>query len=945
MSIPLACTIVANNYLAYARAFTRSFLERHPAGKVCVLIVDRPQPGLDYGREPFEVTFADQLGIPQFAHFAFRYSILELSTAVKPYFLRHLHRTLGCDRICYFDPDILVLGDLAELYERLGRVDAVLTPHLTAPIDDSLVPSEREILLSGIYNLGFLGISFNERTLPFLDWWSRRLHRECLHDVAKGLFVDQRWMDFAPAFLPRVEILHDPGYNVAYWNLAHRRIEKRNDRWLASGVPLRFFHFSGYDFRRPELISRFQNRFSFGDRPDVAPLFEIYGERLEREGQEEVQHIPYSYGQFDNGVAVPEVARRALQQADPEGKRWPDPFSTVGPDSFFDWLRQPVNGSQPPLPRLALVLWDHREDLQRFFTRPWKEDSLRFAYWFAGSTGAPEHIDSAFTADLGLFLTQAGNLAAERTRRERALSSLAPALEPLLAGETKELAAAEIDWLTAEASHEPRRRPRVPRLAMEMHRRRPDLLRAFPDPLGGDRESLALWYTTFGRYEYQLPAGVVLPVLRTLPLRQQAWARLWWQRQAGRMRAAAALRAQASATALALKPGPQIAARSAMANPRTSPGSEGMNVIGWATAPTGVGEACRGTLAALAQAGVPSALWTLDGRADGAPGAVAEGAGQGLPFEVSLYHVNADMMATIQRRLPRSLTVGRHRIGYWFWELAHFPLGFAEAFRHVDEVWAPTRFCLEAYRPISPVEVRWMPPCVLPTEAIPADRSALGVDPEAFLFFFAFDALSVPERKNPTGLLDAFAQVARQSPRPVHLVLKVNHADVEPAYVQNLRRHSEGLPVTLLTGTLSREDLNGLTAACDAFVSLHRSEGLGLPLIEAMYLGKPVIATAYGGVTDFLDEETGYPLRYRLTTLEKPQGPYPAGAVWAEPDVEHAASLMLGLVSDGRCAAPKIEAARRKVRALYAPEPAGERLRRELARIREAKSVRTACPA
>ena len=177
MGGPVACTIVANNYLAYARAFTRSFLARHPDGKVCVLVVDRPHPGHDYGREPFDVTFVDELSIPGFLHVAFRYSILELSTSVKPSYLLHLHRRLGCEHLCYFDPDILVLGDLTDLYDRLGRVDAVLTPHLTAPIEDALVPSERDIMQSGIYNLGFLGISFNARTVAFLEWWARRLHR------------------------------------------------------------------------------------------------------------------------------------------------------------------------------------------------------------------------------------------------------------------------------------------------------------------------------------------------------------------------------------------------------------------------------------------------------------------------------------------------------------------------------------------------------------------------------------------------------------------------------------------------------------------------------------------------------------------------------------------------------------------------------------------------
>jgi glycosyltransferase involved in cell wall biosynthesis len=931
MNSPLACTIIANNYLAYARAFTRSFLARHPEGKVCVLIVDRPQPGHRYEDEPFAVTFADQLGIPAFSHISFLYSIVELNTAVKPYFLLHLHRTLGVDRVCYFDPDILIFGDLTGLYERLGRADAVLTPHLTAPIDDRAVPNEREILLSGIYNLGFLGIAFNERTLPFLDWWARRLYRECLHEVERGLFVDQRWMDFAPAFLPNAEILRDPGYNVAYWNLSHRRVAKGAGGWRidleggedGEGVPLRFFHFSGYDFRRPELISKFQNRFTFADRPDVAPLFQLYGERIRAEGQEEVQDYPYQYGRFDNGVRVPEVARRTLRQVDPEGKGWPDPFAT-GPGSFFDWLRQPA-GDLPrafPLPRLALILWDHRQDLQRFFPRPWREDRVRFAHWFAGSTGAPEHIHPAFTAALAQPLRRSGELAEERrAQAERTLAELSSLLSASSYEATGRLEPEEIAWLTADAGHDPERRPRVPRLALEMHRRRPDLQRSFPDPLGADREELALWYSTSGRLEYRLPSVVVRPVLRTLPLRRRAWARLWWEKHRRRQPAAAS---------------PPEPSADASLPPRRS-GPEGISVIGWATAPTGVGEACRGTLAALYEAEIPCALWTLDGRTDGAPGAACEEDRQGLPYEPLLFHVNADMMETVQSRIPRSLHLGRHRIGYWFWELSHFPLGLAGAFECVDEVWAPTRFCLESYRAVSPVEVRWMPPCVVPTEAVPADRAALGVKPGEFLFFFAFDALSVPERKNPAGLLAAFARVARGKGRPVRLLLKVNHAEAEPDYVEGLRRKAEGLPVTLLTGTLHRDALNGLTAACDAYVSLHRSEGLGLPLIEAMYLGKPVIATGYGGVTDFLDDETGFVVDHRLATLQRSHGPYPAGAIWAEPDVDHAAALMRALADAPESAAPRIAAARRRVLELYSPETAGERIRRELERIRRAR--------
>src|SRR5262249_54904381 len=113
-SSPVACTIVSNNYLAYARVFTRSFLEQHPGGKVYVLVVDRPDPSLSYENEPFETILVESLGIPSFSNYSFRYSILELDTAVKPWFLLHLHRTGGHDRLCYFDPDILVTGDLTE---------------------------------------------------------------------------------------------------------------------------------------------------------------------------------------------------------------------------------------------------------------------------------------------------------------------------------------------------------------------------------------------------------------------------------------------------------------------------------------------------------------------------------------------------------------------------------------------------------------------------------------------------------------------------------------------------------------------------------------------------------------------------------------------------------------------------------------------------------------
>lgn len=926
---PVACTIVANNYLAYARVFSRSFLSQHPDGKVCVLVVDRRHPGLRYEEEPFEVVFAEDLGIPGFPQYAFRYSILELNTAVKPWFLLHLHRRLGCDRLCYFDPDILVLGDLSPIYDRLGEADALLTPHITAPIEDGLVPGERDFLLSGIYNLGFLGIACNERTLPFLDWWHRRLYKECLHAVERGLFVDQRWMDFAPSFLARAEVWRDPGCNVAYWNLMHRTLERRDGRWWAGGAPLRFFHFSGYMLDRQELISKYQNRYSLARRPDLQPLFREYGERLTAEGHLELQTIPYGFGCFEDGTPVPGVARRALQTLDPQGTRWPDPFSTSGPDSFLGWLRSPDDRRNAiPLPRIAFMVWEQRSDLQPIFPSPERKSRRGFAQWFVAH--AAEHqIGAAFTRPVeeALGRLQRPGVSAEQLRE--AHDRVWHELSRGAALGDRHFTPDDISALAAEAGPEPKRRPRIPRIALMLHRQRADLQSSFSDPFGEHRRAFALWFATFGRLEYDLPAELVRPVLRTLPPRAALWAMLWWQRQRWRRRPQQP-RADDSPSAV---PGVQD---EAIVAPLPSRGPYGLNVIGWAAAPTGVGEACRSTLKALEEADVPHALWSLGSSAsdDFRSGAAGGVGGQGLPYEVSLYHVNADMMEIVTRQLPLPAVAGRHRIGYWFWELSHFPLVFANAFRHVDELWAPSRFCLEAFRALSPVEVRWVPPAVIPPEGAPAGRSALGVPPESFLFFFAFDALSIPERKNPLGLLEAFARVARDSPRPVHLLLKANHLEADAGFAKLLGRRIGSLPVTLLAQRMSRSEMSSLTATCDAYVSLHRSEGLGLPLIESMYLGKPVIATGYGGVTDFLDETTGWVVRHGLTALESALGPYPAGAVWAEPDAEHAASSMLEVASSSAAeVAVRTEAARRRVREVYSPANAGERFRRELERI------------
>ena len=535
MAKPLACTIVSNNYVPYARVLATSFLDRNPEGTFHTLIVDEPSPEIDYEAEPFTVTFAHDLEIPSFPTFAFRYSILELNTAVKPYYLEALHRQTECERLCYFDPDILVTASLETLYDELEPADVALTPHVLEPLDDDKLPSERDFLLSGIYNLGFLGMSFNDRTLSFLDWWQRRLYVDCRHEVERGLFVDQRWMDFAPAFLSGTKILRDPGLNVAYWNLAHRRPERVEGEWQVGGSPLRFFHFSGFSPEHPEGVSRFQNRYTLDDRPELRELFEDYAERLFARGYRELESLPYAYGTFDNGDSIPSPARRALRDADPDGVRWPNPFATAGDSSFYAWLAEAADPSATvPLPRIGHALWEVRTDLQAAFPEPFARDAVPFARWILSEGRAEAGIPAGLCRRLDEALqrstvTPLGGAAAVETDSWRHWTSdlLARSNTADLATGFEGLDRSARQWLLQEASLEASRQPRVPRVAMMIHKNRSDLQHQFPDPLASDRAGFARWFATYGQYEYRLPAAIVRAVARTLPLRSRL-SSLWW---------------------------------------------------------------------------------------------------------------------------------------------------------------------------------------------------------------------------------------------------------------------------------------------------------------------------------------------------------------------------------------------------------------------------------
>jgi glycosyltransferase involved in cell wall biosynthesis len=264
----------------------------------------------------------------------------------------------------------------------------------------------------------------------------------------------------------------------------------------------------------------------------------------------------------------------------------------------------------------------------------------------------------------------------------------------------------------------------------------------------------------------------------------------------------------------------------------------------------------------------------------------------GDEFNVNLVCVNADELPRFANQVGREFFDAHYTIGYWAWELPVFPSRFASAFDYVDEIWGCSSFTAHAISSATSKPVfAFAPPILPPTTAPPFDRAVLGI-PDGPMFLFCFDMLSVMERKNPIGLVDAFTRAFAPGEGPV-LVIKVMNGERSISELERLRVHASGRPdVVVIDRYLDYADTTALMAACDCYASLHRSEGFGLTMAEAMALGKPVVATGFSGNMDFMTDRTAFLVPWSEAEVPAGCDPYPPGAPWAQPDIDGAAELL-----------------------------------------------------
>jgi len=329
----------------------------------------------------------------------------------------------------------------------------------------------------------------------------------------------------------------------------------------------------------------------------------------------------------------------------------------------------------------------------------------------------------------------------------------------------------------------------------------------------------------------------------------------------------------------------------------------GINLIGWFNAALGVGESVRCAARAAAAANIPHALVPLRlyCKAAQVEHEFDERLQAKTPHPVNIVHGDAPQSGDIAPHHGTSFLREKYTIGYWAWELPEFPDTWVQHFAHVQEIWTPSLFSRDAIAAKSPVPVLVMPHAVeLPIPSTTGARTSFGLPEDRFLFLFAYDLNSYSERKNPAAVVRAFRTAfGRQGRSGVGLVIKVHGiAGNEQAFAA-LQADLAGLEgCTLIAETLPRQRLTLLQATCDAFVSLHRSEGFGLNVAECMFLGKPVVSTDWSATAEFVTPENGCPVRASLVELTTNHGPYSRGQRWAEPDSEHAAWHMTRLVQD-----------------------------------------------
>lgn len=1009
-----ALTIVSKNYISLARVLCKSFLENHPGSEFYVLLVDIMDGEFDPGDEQFKTLFPGNIGLPNVDIFPYQYNILELNTAVKPFALKHLLSNRNIHKLAYIDPDILIARELDKVWKALDTHSVVLTPHMRQPYNDNYSPTEIGILQSGTYNLGFIGLKNNDTARKLLDWWIGKLYLDCVVDIPNGLFVDQKWMDLAPAYFADTNILHDPSYNAAYWNLHERDITEQDGNFYVDGLPLSFFHFSGFNPCKPDILSKHQNRHSLASNGALKRLFDKYTQELLNADYVTTHKYVYAYGVLANGIPVARSFHKIIRHCLKYHIKFPSPADD--PDSFCEFMMSPTaqlfGYPVPPVIHGILLI---REDVLKHFTDAWYGYNEGFMGWL-GNTGKEEENLATLIDEFGHRL-RSNNPVQKLFQIYESRGDLKRAF-PNLAGDNASFTGfcnwikihgvKEENLTTSHADRLERARNGFHK-ALILYFMRPDLQVSFPK-IHRNAAGYCHWilqnlkdmpfitedeaYLFNGVSPYAIDiieqaqlrhnrvlrhkAGAILTnlnidqflkvagtffnitdrsVLSRLTLDEAGVTyaspiqqlEAWYYSSPNLMeKFPKAFKSSGSLKKLYENLNGFAGLKSLIWNRKWmkrlnsqiisyQPNETGINISGYFDAPTGMGQSSRSILKTVQAAGLSYAIKTLpniilDPDIDTIGSSISSYFGRGsVENRVNLIVSNADAISDSIEFFPLSDMHDRKNIGYWVWETEELPASSAKAAAGLDEIWTPSEYSAAAIRRCVDIPVNALPH-VLDFEEIDevinagSNRARFNLPEHGILIGYFFDQKSVMERKNPQGVIDAFRIAQGHHPSAdLHLVLKVSDPRPGDLEYELLKSANGDLDIIWVEQTFSRRNTLSLMNCLDAYISLHRSEGFGLTMAEAMALGKPVIASNYSGNIDFMDHTSAILVETPTIKTTRPHGPYPRGSIWGNPNVQQAANGIAQIL-DVTTARRIGENASAHVRNLLAPEKVGKRL-------------------
>jgi glycosyltransferase involved in cell wall biosynthesis len=347
----------------------------------------------------------------------------------------------------------------------------------------------------------------------------------------------------------------------------------------------------------------------------------------------------------------------------------------------------------------------------------------------------------------------------------------------------------------------------------------------------------------------------------------------------------------------------------------------GINVVGHVTGEFGLGEGARGTLRAIEAASIPFVIKDIKEVSQRNLDPTYKKFSENNPYPINLVHANPNPVHI--ELIGSEYFQGRYNIGFWAWELPIFPHFWQGAFDLFDEIWTYSNYTAEAISKVSPIPVLKIAPSIdLPQPSL--DREAFGLPKEKIIFLFMFDFGSIFERKNPLANVEAFKRAFDRANEEVLLVIKFRpHPQFQKQQEQLVRAAEDWPSIRFIEGDLKKEEVHALVNCCDCYVSLHRAEGFGLTMAEAMFYSKPVIATAYSSNVEFMNVGNSFLVKYDLVTTAEDYGPYPKGSVWAQPDIDHAAYLMQYVFNNYQEAQQVGVRAAREIKSLLSPQAVG----------------------